>query len=93
MKALKKLSKMSLTEREGREQGIRQALRLADAALTVTEVAIHIPYFHGSPHRPTRRPELNVLSDALLDQAADQLLAAFGGRVGDRRLGKPKKAP
>jgi hypothetical protein len=87
-------TKMTLEQQQERAEAITGALYAAEQAAKVHNLILYTPYWRGQNNdKPTRRPELMVLADAMSDRAADMLLEAFDGHVNGKRFGKPKKAP
>lgn len=72
---------------------INDALYAAREANNVNRLVTYMPYHRGiAGSRPTRRPELMALAEAMTDRAADMLLKAFDGKVNGKKIPKPRKA-
>jgi hypothetical protein len=89
--AKKKLTK---EQKHAREEKIADALHVAGEALKINKLCLYLPYNRGiAGSRPTRRPELMALADAMTDRAADMLLEAFDGHVHGKKIPAARKAP
>lgn len=77
-----------------RAEAINDALYAVKCANQVNQLVTFTPYyFDYDTKRPTRRPELMVLAEAMGVRAADMLLKAFDGRCDGKKLRKAKRAP
>jgi hypothetical protein len=91
---VKKTKKLTEAQQYERAKNIADALYAAEEAVKVHTLILYTPYYRDqNEKKPTRRPELMVLADVMIDRAIDMLLEAFDGEVHGKKLPKPKKAP
>jgi hypothetical protein len=86
--------KMTEWQKRAREEKIADALHVTGEALRINKLCLYLPYSRGiAGSRPTRRPEIMALAEAMTDRAADMLLEAYDGHVHGKKIPKAKQAP
>jgi hypothetical protein len=87
-----KLKKLTEAQEIKRAEDIHDALYAAREANNVAQLVTYTPYIDDRG-RPTERPELMVLAEAMRKRATKMLLKAFDGRLDGKKFPKPKKMP